>query len=133
MKRTAVFVLKRYPTTKQYILHNQSPYGKVGSKRKQAQVEGLLSFGNDFLFIDLSYKLQMADVQVVRGEVLDKYRQLCGKINHTPNASFVRTFGNATVKSFYLDLVFRGNEKLHFGNRFTDRDIILLSSALEGH
>ena len=75
----------------------------------------------------------MSDIATVRAEVIEKYKELCGKINHTPNTSFVRTFSNATVKSFYLDLVFRGNDKLHFGNRFSDRDIILLSSALEGH
>lgn len=75
----------------------------------------------------------MTDIAVIRTEILDKYKELCCKINHVPNASFVRTFGNSTVKSFYLDLVYRGNEKLHFGNRFTDRDIILLSSALENH
>jgi hypothetical protein len=44
----------------------------------------------------------------------------------------VRNFSNLTAKSFYLDLVFRGNDKLNFANRFTDRDVILLSSALEG-
>ena len=75
----------------------------------------------------------MTDIAVVRTEILEKYRELCNKINHTPNTSFVRTFGNSTAKSFYLDLTFRGNDKLHFGNRFTDRDIILLSSALENH
>lgn len=75
----------------------------------------------------------MTDIAVIRAEILDKYKELCSKINHPPNTSFVRTFGNSNVKSFYLDLVFRGNDKLHFGNRFTDRDIILLSSALENH
>jgi hypothetical protein len=75
----------------------------------------------------------MSDIGVIRTEILDKYKELCSKINHTPNSSFVRTFGGSTAKSFYLDLVYRGNDKLHFGNRFTDRDIILLSSALETH
>ena len=44
----------------------------------------------------------------------------------------MRNFSNLAAKSFYLDLVFRGNDKLNFANRFTDRDVILLSSALEG-
>ena len=72
----------------------------------------------------------MSDIATVRTEVVNKYKELCQKINHTPNASFVRTFSSSTVKSFYLDLVYRGNDKLHFGHRFTDRDIILISSAL---
>jgi hypothetical protein len=74
----------------------------------------------------------MTDVGVVRSEVLEKYRELCRKISHEPNASFVRNWGGATSKSFYLDLIFRGNDKLNFSNRFCDRDVILLSSALEG-
>jgi hypothetical protein len=37
------------------------------------------------------------------------------------------------AKSFYLDLIFRGNDKLNFANRFSDRDLILLVSALETH
>ena len=72
----------------------------------------------------------MSDIGVIRGEIIEKYKELCGKISHVPNSSFVRTFGGSAVKSFYLDVVYRGNDKLHFGNRFTDRDIILLSSAL---
>jgi hypothetical protein len=44
----------------------------------------------------------------------------------------VRSLSSTPTKSFYLDLIFRGNDKLNFNNRFTDRDIILLSSALEG-
>ena len=75
----------------------------------------------------------MSDIANVRNEILEKYKELCKKINHTPNSSFVRNFSNIAVKSFYLDIVFRGNEKLNFSNRFTDRDIILLSSALETH
>lgn len=75
----------------------------------------------------------MSDIAIVKTEIVNKYKELCEKISHTPNASFVRTFSSSTVKSFYLDLVYRGNDKLHFGNRFTDRDIILISSALEGH
>lgn len=73
----------------------------------------------------------MSDIAAIRNDVLEKYKELCKKINHTPNTSFVRNFSNITVKSFYLDIVFRGNDKLNFANRFTDRDIILLASALE--
>jgi hypothetical protein len=65
--------------------------------------------------------------------VLEKYKELCRKINHEPNTSFVRNFAALPAKSFYLDLLFRGNDKLNFANRFTDRDLILLTSALEGH
>jgi hypothetical protein len=72
----------------------------------------------------------MSDISNVRNEIVGKYKELCIKINHMPNSSFVRNFSNITVKSFYLDIIFRGNDKLNFSNRFTDRDIILLSSAL---
>lgn len=58
---------------------------------------------------------------------------MCQKISHTPNNSLVRYLSNPTAKSFYLDIVFRGNDKLNFSNRLTDKDIILLSSALDGH
>jgi hypothetical protein len=75
----------------------------------------------------------MSDIGVVRGEVLEKYKELCRKINHEPNSSFTRNFAAVPAKSFYLDLVFRGNDKLNFANRFSDRDLILLASALEGH
>jgi hypothetical protein len=75
----------------------------------------------------------MSDIENLRNEILDKYKDLCKKINHSPNSSFVRNFSNISAKSFYLDIVFRGNDKLNFSNRFTDRDIILLSSALETH
>lgn len=75
----------------------------------------------------------MSDVLVIRKEIVYKYQELCKKIEHQSNNSFVRSFGGATTKSFYLDIIFRGNDKLNFNNRFTDRDIILLTSALETH
>ncbi len=58
---------------------------------------------------------------------------MCKKISHEPNNSLVRYLSNPITKSFYLDLVFRGNDKLNFNNRLTDRDLILLTSALDGH
>ena len=58
---------------------------------------------------------------------------MCRKISHEPNSSFVRNFAAVPAKSFYLDLIFRGNDKLNFANRFSDRDLILLVSALESH
>ncbi len=45
----------------------------------------------------------------------------------------MRNFAALPAKSFYLDVIFRGNDKLNFSNRFTDRDLILLASALETH
>lgn len=58
---------------------------------------------------------------------------MCQKINHAPNNSLTRYLSNPGAKSFYLDLVFRGNDKLNFSHRLTDRDLILLTSALDGH
>ena len=57
---------------------------------------------------------------------------MCSKISHEPNNSLVRYFSNPVQKSFYLDLIFRGNDKLNFSHRLTDRDIILLTTALDG-
>ena len=74
----------------------------------------------------------MSDVNSLRKEISDKYIAMCQKISHEPNNSLVRYLSNPVAKSFYLDLIFRGNDKLNFNSRLTDRDIILLTSALEG-
>ena len=58
---------------------------------------------------------------------------MCQKISHNPNNSLTRYLSNPATKSFYLDIIFRVNDKLNFNNRLTDRDLILLSSALDGH
>ena len=65
--------------------------------------------------------------------MIKKYQELCKKINHEPNHSLVRCFSNPVAKSFYLDVVYRGNDKLNFNNRLTDRDVILMTSALESY
>lgn len=57
---------------------------------------------------------------------------MCKKISHEPNNSLVRYLANPASKSFYLDVIFKGNDKLNFNNRLTDRDLILLTSALDG-
>lgn len=75
----------------------------------------------------------MADVNQIRKEISEKYVSMCQKINHAPNNSLTRYLSNPGAKSFYLDLVFRGNDKLNFSHRLTDRDLILLTSALDGH
>ena len=75
----------------------------------------------------------MNDTGALRSEITDKYRELCTKIGHEPNTSFVRGFATAPVKSFYLDIIFRGNDKLNFNHRLSDHDVILLSSAFENH
>ncbi len=75
----------------------------------------------------------MTDINILRKQIADKYTTMCQKINHSPNNSLVRYLVNPTAKSFYLDLIFRGNDKLNFNHRLTDRDLILLSSSLDGH
>ncbi len=75
----------------------------------------------------------MTDINILRKQISDKYTTMCQKINHSPNNSLVRYLVNPTAKSFYLDLIFRGNDKLNFNHRLTDRDLILLSSSLDGH
>lgn len=75
----------------------------------------------------------MTDVNKVRKEIADKYSAMCQKISHTPNNSLVRYLSNPIQKTFYLDLIFRGNDKTNFNNRLTDRDIILLTSAVDDY
>lgn len=75
----------------------------------------------------------MSDVNLIRKQIGEKYVSMCQKISHSPNNSLVRYLENPSTKSFYLDLIFRGNDKINFSNRMTDRDIILLTSALDGH
>ena len=77
--------------------------------------------------------ISMSDVNEIRKEIASKYVSMCEKISHQPNNSLVRYFSNPAPKSFYLDLIFRGNDKLNFNSRLTDRDIILLTSALESN
>lgn len=75
----------------------------------------------------------MTDVNQVRKEISEKYMSMCQKISHSPNNSLVRYLSTPIPKSFYLDIVFRGNDKTNFNNRLTDRDIILLTSSLDGY
>ena len=75
----------------------------------------------------------MTDINETRKIIVDKYASLCEKITHEPNRSLVRYLSNPVPKSFYLDIIFRGNDKLNFSNRLADRDIILLTSALDGY
>lgn len=75
----------------------------------------------------------MTDINTLRKQISDKYITMCQKISHTPNNSLTRYLANPVTKSFYLDIIFRGNDKLNFNNRLTDRDLILLSSAIDGH
>lgn len=81
-------------------------------------------------FISLN---SMSDVNAIRLEIAEKYASMCKKISHQPNNSFMRYMSNPVAKSFYIDLIFRGNDKLNFNSRLSDRDVILLTSALEGH
>lgn len=75
----------------------------------------------------------MTDVNTVRKEIGNKYTNMCEKISHSPNNSLVRYLSTPITKTFYLDIIFRGNDKTNFNNRLTDRDIILLTSALDGY
>lgn len=75
----------------------------------------------------------MTDINQIRKTIADRYSESCGKISHEPNKGIVRVFSNPTVKSFYLDLVYRGNDKVNFGHRMTDKDIILLSEVVAEH
>lgn len=75
----------------------------------------------------------MSDVNEIRKEIAAKYISMCEKISHEPNNSLARYLSNPVAKSFYLDLIFRGNDKLNFNSRLTDRDIILVTSAIEGY
>lgn len=72
----------------------------------------------------------MTDVSKLRKDIADKYQQLCKKISYDPNNSLVRALSNPVHKSFYLDFVFRGNDKLNFNHRLTDKDLILMVSAM---
>jgi hypothetical protein len=75
----------------------------------------------------------MTEANQVRKEISEKYLVMCEKISHTPNNSLVKYLSTPTTKSFYLDIIFRGNDKTNFSSRLTDRDIILLTRALDGY
>ena len=72
----------------------------------------------------------MTDINLIRKTLAEKYSEACGKIMHPPNQGIVRVLTNPTVKSFYLDLIYRGNDKVNFAHRMTDKDIILLSEVV---
>ncbi len=73
----------------------------------------------------------MTDITALRTEISQKYTKLSDKIQHKANPALLRYLSTPVPKSFFLDLIFRGNHKLNFNNRVTDRDIILIASALE--
>jgi hypothetical protein len=72
----------------------------------------------------------MTDINQIRKSISDRYIEGCDKIKHPINKGIQRVLTNPTVKSFYLDLVYRGNDKVNFSHRMTDKDIILLSEAV---
>ena len=72
----------------------------------------------------------MTDISLIRKTLAEKYSEACGKIMHPPNQGIVRVLTNPTptAKSFCLDLIYRGNDRVNFGHRMTDKD----HSALRG-
>lgn len=75
----------------------------------------------------------MTDINELRNKLAAGYEEACKKISHPPNKGIVRQLQTPVVKSFYLDVVYRGNDKLNFGHRMTDKDLILLSDLLREH
>lgn len=73
----------------------------------------------------------MEDINEVRKTISNKYSSACNKISHKINQGIVRHFSNSITKSLYLDLVYRGNDKVNFGHRMTDKDLILITDAAE--
>jgi len=72
----------------------------------------------------------MTDINLIRKTIADHYGEACDKIKHPPNKGIQRVLTNPTTKSFYLDLVYRGNDKINFAHRMTEKDIILLSEVI---
>jgi hypothetical protein len=75
----------------------------------------------------------MTDINELRGQLAKKYEEACQKISHPPNKGITRQLQTPVVKSFYLDVIYRGNDKLNFGHRMTDKDVILLADILREH
>lgn len=72
----------------------------------------------------------MTDINQIRKAISDRYGEACEKIKHPPNKGIQRVLNTSAVKSFYLDLIYRGNDKYNFEHRMTDKDIILLSEVV---
>lgn len=72
----------------------------------------------------------MQDINVLRKDLAKKYSDACRQINHPVNKGFERVLMSPTVKSFYLDLIYRGNDKTNFNHRLADRDLILMAGIL---
>ena len=68
-----------------------------------------------------------------RDDLLTNYLQKCKDLEVEPNKSLIRYLEEPGAEEFCLDLIFRGNYKLNFNNRFRDNDMIILSSILEEH
>lgn len=88
---------------------------------------------NNSYILDKKISCIMTEANQIRKEICQKYLSMCQKISHIPNGSLVKYLSTPTTKSFYLDIIFRGNDKLNFTSRLTDRDIILLTRALDGY
>ena len=75
----------------------------------------------------------MEDINFIRKAIADRYASVCKNIAHTPNQGIIRQLGGSVTQSLYLDFVYRGNDKVNFTHRMTDKDLILLTDALEPH
>lgn len=73
----------------------------------------------------------MEDINEIRKTISNKYTSACHKISHSPNQGIIRQFSNSITQSLYLDFIYRGNDKVNFTHRMTDKDLILLTDALE--
>lgn len=66
----------------------------------------------------------------IRKSIANKYKESSERISHKINQGIVRQFTDPILQSLYLDVIYRGNFKLNFGHRMTDKDLILLTDCL---
>ena len=72
----------------------------------------------------------MEDINQIRKSIADRYSSACKNIAHAPNQGIVRQLSASITQSLYLDFIYRGNDKVNFTHRMTDKDLILLTDAL---
>ena len=72
-----------------------------------------------------------AKIQIKKSQIIATYKNKCEKIEHKPNSSVINYLEEPSPQDEDLNLIFRGNYKLHFSSRITDNDIITLSSSFK--
>jgi len=72
-----------------------------------------------------------AKIQIKKSQIIATYNNKCEKIKHKPNSSVINYLEEPSPQEEDLNLIFRGNYKLHFNTRIIDNDIMCLSSAFK--